>query len=101
MYWVCMIFHIVGFHTKKSDAKVYQVTYKSKTVYACTRDRILCNIVAIADEMPEDQDWDLSIQPEYHVYNTCIGVGEWPFILSPDLLYSFLRLQVYFHLQLL
>ena len=43
----------------------------------------------------------LSIQPEYHVYNTCIGVGEWPFILSPDLLYSFLRLQVYFHLQLL
>lgn len=27
----------------------------------------------------------LSYQPEYHVYNTCIGVGEWLcFILFPD-----------------
>lgn len=69
MYWVCMIFHIVGFHTKKSDAKVYQVTYKSKTVYACTRDRILCTIVAIADEMPEDQDWDLLLE-DFHLQDS-------------------------------
>ena len=25
----------------------------------------------------------LSDQPEYHVYNTCIGVGEWLFYFIP------------------
>ena len=42
-------------------------------------------ILIIAFYSIQIQQNNLSYQPEYHVYNTCIGVGEWLcFILFPD-----------------
>lgn len=61
---------------------------RKKALDVYTQNQILCSVICLIFILGFIIVC-LSIQPEYHVYNTCIGVGEWPFILFPDLLYSF------------